>query len=88
MLIEDSWTKRLQISAERGIITDWQDAWLLGTYIGQTGQRGITQDHDGKYFARVNCDGVQHYVGRFTTIEEATTARNAWLSNEMENFHG
>lgn len=29
---EDIHTERLRIAAERGIITDWQDAWLLAQY--------------------------------------------------------
>ena len=41
-----------------------------------SGVRGVSK-HQGKYMARVQHNGVQHYLGIFTTLEEADEAARA-----------
>lgn len=40
----------------------------------QTGVRGVNQDKNGGYIARITHRGVRHYVGYFQTLEDAANA--------------
>ena len=46
---------------------------------GITGVRGVTPLPHGRYMAQVKRNGQHYYLGTFDTIEEASSARQAWL---------
>lgn len=45
-----------------------------------TGYRGVTPHQDGGFVARATKNGVRHYLGLFSTVEEAADARSRFLA--------